>query len=214
MIKVERTFPAPVSLSKKDRYDEEDVVNQLKHDFYEKCYICGIKPVQDPQIEHFLPHKNGKYIDRKYDWNNLFFSCTHCNSIKNQTKYDEGLLNCCDKDPEQYIDFIVEGEDVHAKAKDSKDSEAVLTAELVDEVFNKKNTGMRIHKCQVRVDELLKEMNALFDTLDKYKGDHSSMIIKLTLKGLLDRKSPFAEFKRHYIKTHYSSSHILKLMNE
>lgn len=214
MIKVERTFPAPESLSKKRRYDEEDVVNQLKHDFYEKCYLCGIKPVQDPQIEHFLPHKNGKYIDRKYDWNNLFFSCTHCNNIKNQSKYDEGLLNCCKKDPEQFIDFIVDGKSVCVKAKDSKNSEAVLTAELMDEVFNKRNTGMRIHKCQVRVDELLKEMNALFDILEKYKDNKDSFIIKQTLKSLLDRRSPFAEFKRYYIKMHYSMySNVVKFIN-
>lgn len=214
MIKVERTFPAPKSLSKKCKYDEEDVVKQLKHDFYEKCYICGIKPVQDPQIEHFLPHKNGRYIDRKYDWNNLFFSCTHCNNIKNQSKYDEGLLDCCQKDPEKFIDFIVDGKCVCVRAKDCGDSEAVLTATLVDEVFNKKNTGMRVYKCQVRIDELLKEMNVLFDILEKYNDQGCTYRIKQTLKGLLDRKSSFAEFKRYYIKTHYDIyPNIIKFIN-
>lgn len=70
----------------------------------------------------------------------------------------------------------------------------------MNEVFNKTNTGMRIHKCQVRVDELLKEMNALYDILEKYQDGNCSVIIRRSLKGLLDRKSPFAEFKRSYVR--------------
>lgn len=33
-------------------------------------------------MEHLLPHKNGKYLDRKFDWNNLFWACGHCNNVK------------------------------------------------------------------------------------------------------------------------------------
>lgn len=75
MVKVERTFPAPISLeieSKKasGKYDKEDVIKQLREIFHDKCYICEIKDLQDPEVEHLLPHKNGKYPERKYDWNN------------------------------------------------------------------------------------------------------------------------------------------------
>lgn len=202
MIKVERSSKVPESLKAKREYTGTDVVMQLKHDFYDKCYICGIKPVQDPQIEHLLPHKNGTFPERKYDWNNLFWSCSHCNSIKNQAKYDENVLDCCKKDPELFIDFSLKDDSVFVRAKDHKDIEAIVTAELVNEVFNKKNTGMRIHKCQVRVDELLKEMNALLDTLEKYQKNHHTTLVLRTLRGLLDRKSPFAEFKRNYIRVH------------
>lgn len=175
---------------------------QLKHDFHDKCYICGIKPVQDPEVEHLLPHKNGRFPERKFDWQNLFFSCRHCNSVKSQAKYDESVLDCCKRDPEMLIDFMLKGNSVSVNAKDDSDIEAVVTAELVNEVFNKMNTGMRIHKCQLRVDELLKEMNALLDTLEKYQNNNHSTIIQRTLRGLLDRKSPFAEFKRYYIRVH------------
>ena len=202
MIKIERTSKIPKSLEEKRTYNDYDVVMQLKHDFHDKCYICGIKPVQDPEIEHLLPHKNGKFPERMFDWNNLFWSCRHCNSIKNQQKYDETVLDCCQRDPEILIDFTLNGDTVFVQAKDETDIEAVVTAELVNEVFNKTNTGMRVHKCQVRVDELLKEMNALLDTLEKYKTNEHSIIVQRTLKGLLDRKSPFAEFKRNYVKSH------------
>ena len=200
MIKIERNPNPPNSLKEKKRYDGEDVVFQLKHDFYDKCYLCGIKPVQDPEIEHLLPHKNGMYLDRKFDWNNLFWSCSHCNSVKNQRKYDENILDCCKRNPEELLKFEIQGEKVFVGVKDETDIEAQNTAQLVYEVFNKTNTGMRIHKCQVRVDELLKEMNALYDTLEKYHDGNCPVFVKRTLKGLLDRKSPFAEFKRYYIR--------------
>ena len=87
MVKIERSFPAPSSLAKEaakknGSYEKPDVVEQLKEDFHNKCYICGLKNLQDPQVEHLLPHKNGKYHERKSKirhytlFNNLF-----CRSI-------------------------------------------------------------------------------------------------------------------------------------
>ena len=67
-----------------------------------------LKGLQDPQIEHLLPHKNGKWPDRKFDWENLFWACGHCNRVKNQKKYEEGILNCCQRDPEEAMPFSSE----------------------------------------------------------------------------------------------------------
>lgn len=77
MVKVLRSFPAPESLAaeakkKTGRYDKPDVIDRLKKDFHNKCYICEMKDLQDPNVEHLLPHKNGKCLDRKFDWENLF----------------------------------------------------------------------------------------------------------------------------------------------
>lgn len=73
MVKVKRSFPAPESLAEEEkkaagRYDKPDVIERLKEDFHNKCYICEMKELQDPNVEHLLPHKNGKYPERKYDW--------------------------------------------------------------------------------------------------------------------------------------------------
>lgn len=89
MIKIERSFPAPASLEimkKKNRWDytSKDLTERLQSDFHDKCYICSLKELQSPQIEHLRPHKNGKYPERKFDWNNLFWACGHCNRIKKQ----------------------------------------------------------------------------------------------------------------------------------
>ena len=87
MIKVERSQPAPASLAKEAKKkngecNKPDVTKQLKKDFHNKCYICGMDSLQDAVVEHRLPHKNGAYPERKFDWNNLFWSCMHCNSVK------------------------------------------------------------------------------------------------------------------------------------
>ena len=89
MVKIERSFPAPSSLKTEalkasGKYNRADVIAQLRKDFNDKCYICETKDLQDPEDEHLLPHENGKYPERKFDWNNLFWACGHCNNIKNQ----------------------------------------------------------------------------------------------------------------------------------
>lgn len=108
MVKVERNPVAPASLAQEKangttNYRGFDVVQRLREDFHEKCYLCEIDKVQDPQIEHLKAHHNGQDRDRMFDWNNLFFSCSHCNSIKNRRIYEESVLDCCREEPERYI---------------------------------------------------------------------------------------------------------------
>lgn len=205
MVKVKRSFPAPQSLAIEAKkasgsYSKPDVVEQLKKDFHNKCYICEINNLQDPEVEHLLPHKNGLYIKRKFDWNNLFWSCGHCNKVKNCQKYDNGILDCCNQDPEEVIYFRTENNNVAVTAKNQADIVAVLTSELVQEVFNIKNTGMRIYKSELRLQELNMEMNILYDNLEELKKNPDSKIVLRKLKALLRRESRFAAFKRCYIR--------------
>lgn len=205
MIKIERSFPAPESLAIEAKkvsgsYEKEDVVERLIKDFHNKCYICEIDKLQDPQVEHLLPHKNGKYPDRKFDWENLFLSCGHCNGIKNQEKYDVGIIDCCKIDPEQVMFFSLKEGNVQILAKDEKDFQVVLTAELISEVFDKKNTAMRTYKCDMRFQELNREMNKLYDSIEELQANPNSTFAMKKLKALLRRKSRFSAFKRNYIR--------------
>ena len=205
MVKIERTFPAPASLlieaqKANGSYSNSDVVEQLRRDFHNKCYLCEMKDLQDPQIEHLLPHMNGRFPERKFDWNNLFWSCSHCNSVKNQRKYDSGIIDCCKVDPEDRISFKLENTRIDVSAKDLQDESAMLTAQLIMEVFNLKNTGMRVYKSEIRFQELNLEMNKLYDTLEEMKDNPESKLVMRKLKALLRRESQFAAFKRNYIK--------------
>lgn len=206
MVKIERSFPAPASLEIEARkksggsYSEPDVVRQLKEDFHNKCYICEIKDLQDPEIEHLLPHKNGKYAERMFDWNNLFWACGHCNKVKNQAKYDEGIIDCCRQDPEELISFRLQGANVLVEAKNQDDARAVLTAALVQEVFHLRNTAMRDYKRTMRFQKLNREMNILYDNLEEIKKNPESKIVMRKLKALLRKESGFAAFKRNYVR--------------
>jgi uncharacterized protein (TIGR02646 family) len=205
MVKVDRTFPAPESLERESKkktgsYSEPDVVEQLKKDFHNKCYICEINELQDPQVEHLLPHKDGKHPERKFDWNNLFWACGHCNNVKNQRKYDNGIIDCCKEDPEELIYFGLLNEEIQIYARDKENEKAILTAQLVTEVFNLKNTGMRIYKSEQRFQELNQEMNKLYDTLEEMNENPESKFVLRKLKALLRRESKFAAFKRNYIR--------------
>jgi uncharacterized protein (TIGR02646 family) len=205
MVKVDRTFPAPESLERESKkktgsYSEPDVVEQLKKDFHNKCYICEINELQDPQVEHLLPHKDGKYPERKFDWNNLFWACGHCNNVKNQRKYDKGIIDCCKEDPEELLYFGLLNEEIQIYARDKENEKAILTAQLVTEVFNLKNTGMRIYKSEQRFQELNQEMNKLYDALEEVNENPESKFVLRKLKALLRRESKFAAFKRNYIR--------------
>lgn len=207
MVKVERTFPAPESLAieakkKNGSYLGNDVIEQLRKDFHEKCYICEIGELQDPQVEHLLPHKNGTYPERKFDWKNLFWACGHCNSVKNQNKYDEGIIDCCAVDPEELLEFSVTKEGVEVAAKSREDEKVLRTAELITEVFDMKNTGMRVYKSEMRFKKLQEEMNVLYINLEKMKSMPKSPIVMRKLKALLRRESSFAAFKRGYVRVH------------
>lgn len=147
-----------------------------------------------------LPHENGKYRERKYDWNNLFWSCGHCNKIKNQNKYAKGIIDCCVVDPEEKMFFRLKDGNVEVISKSIEDEKTILTSNLIYEVFNLKNTGMRIYKSDMRLKELNKEMNIFYDNLEALKKNPNSKVIMRKLKALLRRESKFAAFKRNFIR--------------
>lgn len=205
MVKIERSFPAPKSLSIENQkangsYSEPDVIERLEKDFHNKCYICEMKELQDPEVEHLLPHKKGAYRERKFDWENLFWACGHCNRVKNQKQYDEGVLDCCKRDPEEAIIFELKENNIDVRAVGLEDKEAALAACLVTEVFNIQNTGMRVYKSELRLKKLQEEMNVLYMKLEAYKDKPDSKSILRTLKALLRKESAFAGFKRCYVR--------------
>jgi hypothetical protein len=71
MFSVVRSQPAPASLATEKlktsgEYNKPDVLVRLKEDFYNKCYLCEEKAISKIEVDHFLPHLNGTYLDRKF----------------------------------------------------------------------------------------------------------------------------------------------------
>lgn len=216
MVKIERTPTAPASLateSKKENgsYRESDVVEQLKQDFHDKCYICELRDLTDIQVEHLLPHHGRKIKERVFDWNNLFYSCTHCNSIKSDRKYDEKILDCCNVDPELYLNHILRnGEVVVQPVAGNADEKVEMTADLIQNCFGKSNTGIRTIQCAARYDRLATTMGVLYTALDNFKKDKTSKKYLSALKAMLKREYKFAAFTRYYVRSNLADYPELK----
>ena len=209
MVKIERTPTPPASLAIESQkahgiYNSEDVIFQLKQDFHSKCYLCELKDLTDIQVEHLLPHYNRRIKERVFDWNNLFYACPHCNSIKKSSIYDEKILDCCKVDPESLLDHIYQDGKVHVRAHDpsTQDETVLRTAELLENCFEKTNTGIRTVQCQERVNRLAEAMNALYKTLEALKKEPSSKRYLCALRGMISREYKFAGFIRYYVRSH------------
>ena len=67
MVYFQKSQPAP-NISR--NYNTPEVLQRLKQDFKNKCYICEQKEATNINIEHFIAHQGDDSL--KYDWNNLF----------------------------------------------------------------------------------------------------------------------------------------------
>lgn len=206
MVKINRKAEPPLSLSIEAKkangsYNKPDVIKQLKEDSNDKCYICELGGLSDPEVEHLRPHHGRKLSERVFDWNNLFYACPHCNNVKKDAKYDDNIIDCCVEDPEDKIEQCYENQHVQVHYK-VDDTMAIMTAMLIQECFEKRNTGIREAACQHRINKLAEEMNILYKTLDKYKRNPHVSRYKRSLKSTLSRSSIFAAFKRNYVRRH------------
>ena len=204
MVKIERTPTPPPSLAIEkakgtDNYRNDDVIQQLHQDFAGKCYLCEINELQSIQVEHLKPHK-GTDRDRMFNWNNLFYSCPHCNSIKNAKKYEENVLDCCSEEPERKIQQ--ELLEHHVRVSPLDDSpEAKTTASLIQDCFEKQNTGIRVLESEARLRALQQTMDTLYHSLSAYLENPQGKNLR-TVRGMLDRRYKFAGFTRTYVRQH------------
>ena len=205
MIKYKRSYPSPKSLTtefqkgKNGSYRTEDVVSALKAIFHNKCYICGLNELTDHVVEHLRPHHNGKFLNLKFDWDNLFLCCPHCNGVKNKQKYDGTILDCCLVEIKTCFTCTIDNGAVRVIPK-SASLHSTRTAELIEEVFNPLNGAIRKTAGTARKARLLKEMNTFLSLLEKYQ-DNKEMFREMILSRLRS-ESAFTAFKRDHIRTH------------
>ena len=100
----------------------------------------------------------------------------------------------------QEIRFIADGDRITAEVIDEKcDSEVTRTTQLLEEVFNRRNTGIREFACDIRVRGVKREMNKLYKELYEYQKEADNYDM-LRIEALLDRDSEYAAFKRCYVR--------------
>lgn len=215
MINVVKSYPAPSSLEieknkainannhERGNYNLADVIEQLEKDFKKKCYICETKATSF-EVEHLVSHR--KNIDLKFNWDNLFLSCRHCNNIKS-TSFDE-ILNCAKEDVEAHIKYKM---DLFPMAEveittTSKDVRVLKTVELLDKCFNGEHTPTKNLDAKNIRDNILNQLNIFRTEINEYfeaiENDEEDEIpnIKKSIKRHLNNNSEYASFKRCIIK--------------
>ncbi len=205
MIKVNRSSVAPPSLAK-GRYQATDVQEQLLLDFNGKCYLCECRGMQSIVTEHLIAHHGARAL--MLDWNNLFLSCSHCNSVKNQKKYEHDIIDCCKNDPEKLLNQTVDEETGEPFIEPIGDSlEAANTADLLNDCFGKGNTPYRKTEAAAKVRAFKAVMKELYKRLLTFRNNENDLRV---VRGMLDKRHPFAGFTRGYVRNHLADYPELK----
>jgi hypothetical protein len=201
MFNVTRSYPAPVSLSNKNGYRQDDVLNELRKIFFDKCYLCEIKEPDSINVEHLKPH--GGDEDLMHDWDNLFFVCGRCNNIK-LAKYSN-ILDCTNPDRDAFI--LIKHLPPHTPYQKKviieameDDDQVNETVELLREIFNSdKTVNKKITAVYLRK-KVFKRYNRVLELANIYFNDESTANTKNealeTLKVLMDKKQEFSAFIR------------------
>ncbi|PPS26391.1 hypothetical protein BVY11_22420, partial [Pseudomonas amygdali pv. morsprunorum] len=197
-----QSFPKiPASLASLTSWTDEDVIEALRHDFHDKCYICETKFPTSVNIERF--HARSSDLNKSYDWDNLFFACGRCNNFKRH--FYNNLINCTDPN----IDALrlikhsppltpYSGEVLISPT--NNDPSTIQTAELIYKVFTENNTGNKIvtaaylrKKVFKRYAQLVKYMNT-YDDEDSLPSEKSEALMRI--ENMMSSKQEYSAFLR------------------
>ena len=182
-------------------YNTPEVNAALREMFHGKCYICENKQITSYQIEHLVSHRGN--ADLKYDWNNLFLACAHCNNTK-LDKY-EPIIDCTKENVEALIAFRRTGyfgtdEKLLFEKLDDR-IEVENTIKLLQEVYYGPTPQKKMESTILRR-MLRKELSAFKEYVREYHEaeDEEKEDLKYLLQKELRDSSPFAAFKRWLIR--------------
>lgn len=203
MVFFRKTLPAPPALllekaKENGNYRHADILEAIKNDFKNKCYICEWKNPTSINVEHFIPHKGDK--DLKFSWDNLFWSCYHCNITKSATYIN--ILNCTiDSDNVdtkiKYTINIFPFGDVELKAVEDS-AKVHETVRFLHAVYNGSTPLKKIESENMR-DAIRDEIISFRATLCNYYKTEISDSKDFYLREIrehLSKNSGFTAFKR------------------
>jgi len=203
MVPVKRTFPEPPGLqqARENNLDcgQDNVLQQLQSDFRNKCYLCEQLAITSLEIEHFQPHKGD--LELKYDWNNLFFACRHCNSTKGEKYYP--FLNCTEQNSEvtkgikyEFVDFPKPTALFESLLK-SNTLEIKNTLDLLNGIHNGTTSRKTIEAANLcsHISADLKKFREYLIDYNKARDKDEQAKIKERIKEELQPTSSFTAFK-------------------
>jgi hypothetical protein len=218
MLYFPKTLPGPVAelasekIKPSGTYRIQSVLDLLKKDFCNKCYLCEDSP-QSINVEHHTAHKGDK--DLEFSWANLFWSCSHCNNIKGKS-YD-GILNCStDPDVESRLEYKFSPFPIENVVVNSRDAAAnsEVTARLLQDIYNgttimkkMESNGLRKKIC-LRINKLIALILEFHDAeFDPAARIHLGEQIKKEIRT----SAPFASFSRTCLRLYPETLNKLRL---
>ena len=182
-----------------------EVLEQLQKDFKNKCYICEDKEPHSLNVEHFKPIS--RYRELEFDWDNLFFSCSHCNNIKSDKPQYDSILNCTIESDgvDTKIRYHIEPfPKKQAEIESKEDTEKVNnTVCLLREVYNGTTIQKKMESANLR-SQLLNEIRRFQDLLFQFYDNSNSPEEKEETKKQIVRElkpaSCFTAFKRWIVR--------------
>jgi len=211
MVNLDRNEPAPICLQAKIDYKCGDVLEKLEKVFFGKCYICETD-LFSKNVEHFCAHKGNTSL--KFDWNNIFLACNHCNNIKLSTD----ILNCTnpkhdveDRIVYNSISYIEQPIEIKANINFKKDKLTKNTVILLNKVFNG-HTKIKSRDANTLkeyfIEEMLQFQKLMLDYNKERNNKYKLAAIEENIKAELHKGSKLTAFKRQIIKN-YSNYHSL-----
>ena len=179
-------------------YNKPEVNEALIEMFRGKCYICENKDsISSYQIEHLKPHRGD--LELKYDWNNLFWSCAHCNNIKN-AKY-EPILDCSQVEVDKKIAFRKEGffgtQENYVFIPLEDDQETNNTVALLQDAYYGSTPQKKIEATNIRK-VLRTELSKFKNLIREYEEaqEYDKEDLKCAIRREVKDNSAFTAFKR------------------
>lgn len=198
MIKVFKKSISPESLTAQKKYDSEEVKQQLIADHQGKCYLCERVLTTDFQVEHL--HSQEHFPEEKYDWHNLFLSCSYCNGKKSNL-FDD-ILNPAQEPIEslitQELDYLNK-KAVFKQVNTPASTEVQQTLSLLERIFNGTHK-MRKIKEERFFEDFLSKMNAFQKAINNFlMVDNDQTMLALQEELTTDRE--FLGFKYWIIQS-------------
>lgn len=200
--KAAKEILANEKLKKSGTYNKPEINQAVKEIFHGKCYICENKDITSCQIEHLKPHEGD--TDLKFEWNNLFWACAHCNNTKSN-KYTQ-ILNCNEVEVDKKISFRKEGyfgkdekyyfEAVNERSEEIDNTIALLNAVYYGNTYQKELESINIRR---KLRKNIAEFKEIVREYDEEKDCELKKDLALKIKYELCEKSEFTAFKRWII---------------
>lgn len=203
MYNVDRSFPEPQSLKTEKikvsgKYNSEDVLERLVEDFFNKCYLCEEKEISGINVEHLKPHKGD--IDKKFQWENLFLVCPHCNNTK--LGNEDEILDCTNPSHKvnDWIEYnFISFPKTKVELKIINNIDIVNnTVTLLDKIYNGSTVNKKFEADNIKK-KIMREIQSFENLIFEYIYNSKKELVE-EIKEKLSRKSAFSAFKRWIIK--------------